>query len=79
MTSDPGSYPVTVSLSDQLDPNQVTLTPSEHVFTSSNWQIPRVVSVAAIDDDRMERLMHTTSLTFTLTTDPASVYSGMSF
>jgi hypothetical protein len=75
MRSDPGSYPVTLNISDQLDPNQVTLTPSELVFTSSDWQVPRVVSLTAIDDDRMERLMHSTALTFTLPTNPASVYS----
>lgn len=77
VTSSPLGYPVTIDIADALDPDQVTLSPARVVFTSADWQTPRTVTVTAIDDDDMERATHETTLSLSLTTDPASPYHGL--
>lgn len=74
ITSDPLAYPVTIDVTDILDPNQVTVNPSELVFSSADWQTSQIVTITAIDDDDMERETHETSLGFTVTADPSSPY-----
>lgn len=76
ISSNPLAYPVTIDIADVLDPDQVTLTPAQLVFTSANWQTPQTVIVTAIDDADMERATHDTALHMTVTADPASVYDN---
>jgi len=76
LTSNPLSYPVTVSIADALDPDQVSVSPSQVTFTSADWQTPRTVTVQAIDDSDMERAEHDTTLILTVTADPLSPYYG---
>lgn len=76
ITSNPLSYPVTIDMADNLDPDQVTVTPSQVVFDSSNWMNAQTVTVTAIDDDDMERATHDTALSITVSADPASPYYG---
>jgi len=78
LTADPGMYPVTIQLRDFLNPNQVQVMPAELVFTSSDWQTPQSVIVAAIDDDQMERATHDTQLELIVLADPSSPYYNIS-
>jgi len=52
--------------------------PAELVFTSSNWQTPQSVIVAAVDDDQMERATHDTQLELIVLADPSSPYYNIS-
>ena len=52
---------VTVSLT--VD-DQVTVTPTSLTFTTSNWSVPQVVTVTAVDDD-LHELIHTGTITHT--------------
>jgi hypothetical protein len=76
VTSDPLDYPVTIDIIDALNPDQVILTPSQVIFTTDNWQSPQIVTVAAIDDNDMERETHEATLNLTVTADSASSYYG---
>jgi hypothetical protein len=76
LTSNPLSWPVTISFLDALDPDQVTVSPSQVTFTSANWQTPQAVTVQAVDDSDMERATHDTTLILTITADPQSPYDG---
>lgn len=76
LLSDPQGYPVTVRLSDSLDPAQVTLSSGQLVFTSDNWQSGQSITVTAIDDGYMERAIHDTTLSLIVETNPASPYHG---
>lgn len=74
ITSNPLSWPVTIDITDLLDPHQVTVDPAQVIFTSSNWQAAQTVTITAIDDNDMERATHDTTLGLTVTMDPASPY-----
>jgi len=75
VNSDPLGYPLTIDITDSLDPNQVTVTPSQVVITTANWQSPQIIiTIAAIDDADMERETHQTQLQFTITTSSTSPY-----
>ena len=62
----PPSGTVTVRITDDGEPNQVTVnggpTPVELTFTVANFSTPQTVTVAAIDDAEAEVNPHTTSL-----------------
>ncbi len=76
LTMNPGIYPVTIQARDFLDPAQVSLTPSEMVFTSANWQTSQSFEVTAVNDMFMERAVHDTQIELSVLADPASVYYG---
>ncbi len=57
--------PVTVSLSELTDPNQVTLDKVSLTFDSSNYDIPQTVTITAIDDTSEETYTHTAIIAFT--------------
>ena len=78
ITSNPLAWPVTIDITDTLNPDQVTLSSAQVIFTSDNWENSQVVTIAAIDDDDMERAIHDTSLHFTVTADTDSPYNGYS-
>ncbi|HOK67363.1 MAG TPA: hypothetical protein PK054_02805 [Anaerohalosphaeraceae bacterium] len=78
LTFNPGAYPVTVRAEDVLNPAQVQVLPTERVFTSSDWQSPQSFTVAALDDDQMERAVHDTKVKLMILTDPSSPYYGIS-
>lgn len=77
LNMNPGIYPVTLQARDFLNPDQVSLTPSEMVFTSANWQTPQTFIVTAVDDAFMEREIHDTQIELSVVTDPASAYDGL--
>lgn len=66
---------VTVSLSSSGG-NQLSLSPSSIVFTTSNWNVPVTVTVSAVDDDIAEG-SHTSTLTQTATSADGN-YNGIS-
>ncbi len=72
----PLAYPVTIEAVDALDPDQVTVHPARLVFNADNWQTAQTITIAAIDDNDMERAEHDTSLAFTVTADAGSPYAG---
>ncbi|MBN1845561.1 MAG: hypothetical protein JW810_07745, partial [Sedimentisphaerales bacterium] len=74
ITSNPLADPVTIDIADNLDPNQVTVTPPRVVFDSDNWMNAQTVTVAAVDDDDMERAVHDTTLGLAVATGPDSPY-----
>lgn len=74
LTNDPADYPVTITLSEIADSNQVQITPSELVFDTDHWQDAQVFTVTAVDDDLKESRIHTTTLQFQVETDSASEY-----
>lgn len=76
ISDNPGAYPVTVSIVDSLDPDQVLCNPSQVVFNSSNWQTPQVITVTAIDDADMERAEHDTILELNVSVAQQSPYYG---
>ncbi len=61
----PPQAPVTVSIADQAESDQVAVWPDELYFDQTNWKIPQVVTVTAIDDDVLENDPHTTTLSLT--------------
>jgi hypothetical protein len=74
ITSSPMEYPLTITLTDKLNPAQVIISPSEVVFTAENWMTPQTITITAIDDSDMERAVHETAISLTVSTDPASPY-----
>ena len=74
LTASPLVFPLTIDIVDVLDPNQVTVSPEQIVFTEVDWYTPRTVTVTAIDDDDMERATHETVLQFIITAQPGSPY-----
>ncbi|HPB92276.1 MAG TPA: hypothetical protein P5033_10155, partial [Anaerohalosphaeraceae bacterium] len=74
ITSSPMEYPLTITLTDKLNPAQVIISPSEVVFTAENWMTPQTITITAIDDSDMERAVHETAIALTVSTDPASPY-----
>jgi hypothetical protein len=78
ITASPLSYPVVIDIEDILNPNQVTVSPAQVIFTAANWQTPQTVTITAIDDDDMERATHDTTLRLTVTADPESPYYSYS-
>lgn len=76
LSTDPGGYPLTIQTSDDLNPNQVSIVPETLVFDGANWQTPQAITISALDDDFMERAVHETTVTFSVSTDPASPYEG---
>lgn len=74
ITSNPLAYPVTIDITDLLDPDQVTVSPAQLTFTSANWQTSQTVTVTAIDDNDMERATHETTLRPAVTANPDSPY-----
>ena len=54
----PPTADVNISLSDISDINQVLIVPDELVFTSTDWNVPQIVTVTAIDDIISEPDMH---------------------
>jgi hypothetical protein len=76
ITDYPGSYPLTVSLSEFASQPQLFIEPSEVVFKSSNWSNPQEVAVTAIDDDAKEARRHAAAISFNVQVDRASDYYG---
>lgn len=76
VSDNPGAYPLTITITDTLDPDQVTVQPAQVVFDSANWQTAQTVTVTAIDDDDMERATHYTAIAFGVSADSASGYFG---
>lgn len=65
---------VTVDISAN---GQVEVSPSQLVFTPSNWDVNQTVTVTAVDDDVLEDDPHQSNIEFTLTSDD-SRYDGVS-
>ena len=78
LASSPLAYPVTLEFLDALDPDQVALSPAQVQFTADNWQTPQTVTIAAVDDNDMERAVHDTTLSIRVTAAPQSPYYGLS-
>ena len=76
ITDDPFSHPITITITDSLDPNQVQVAPSQIVFNTSNWQSSQSVTLTAVDDSAKESRRHTTTIEFQVQVNPASGYSG---
>jgi hypothetical protein len=76
LSSDPGSFPVTVLVVDLSEPAQVHIEPPQVVFNADNWQTPQTIVITAEDDSLKEPRIHYTFLTFQVHTDPASPYAG---
>ena len=68
---------VIVSLQDESEPDQVTVTAAslELTFTTGNWDTPQTVTVTAIDDEQIENDPHSTAIGHTVSGDPA--YTGI--
>ncbi|MBN2843305.1 MAG: hypothetical protein JXM68_09460, partial [Sedimentisphaerales bacterium] len=76
VSDNPGAYPVTVSIIDTLDPEQVLCSPAQIVFNSSNWQAAQTITLTAIDDADMERAEHDTILELNVSVAQQSPYYG---
>lgn len=76
MNTSPMVFPLTIDIADIQNPNQVTVSPAQIVYTAADWQSLRTVTITAIDDDAMERAIHETFLRFVVTAQPDSPYYG---
>ena len=60
------SYPpaatVMIALEDLADPNQIQVDKSVIEFTTTNWNVAKIIQVTAIDDDLQETPSHTTAI-----------------
>lgn len=69
---------VTPSESTGGGPNQVTLSPASVTFTSANWNVPKTVTVTAIDDTIAETEPHYTTIAHTASSSaPLSGYNSV--
>lgn len=76
ITDDPMNYPVTITLVDASQPDQVQMVPSQVVFDTNYWQNAQSVTLTAVDDIAQEPRNHSATLQFQVQVDPASEYSG---
>ncbi|MGV3660472.1 MAG: DUF1800 family protein [Prosthecobacter sp.] len=53
----------TVTLGGNYNNTQVTVSPANLTFTSTNWNVPQTVTVTAVDDPEVENL-HSTPVTY---------------
>ena len=58
------------------DAEQITMNPETLTFTTVNWNIPQTVTVTAVDDDIYEPLIHTTTITSSVTAGSDSIFAG---
>ncbi|MBN1846444.1 MAG: hypothetical protein JW810_12215 [Sedimentisphaerales bacterium] len=69
--SSPPQAAVTVTLEDRSQPRQIQIDPEEIIFLPGDYDAPRTVTVAAIDDDAAEPFFHPARLGFELaSSDP---------
>lgn len=74
VTDYPGSWPVTITISDGCSPAQLLIEPSQLVFKSTNWSGAQTVTVTAVDDDLKEPRVMNVEISFDIQVDPASDY-----
>jgi hypothetical protein len=67
---------VRVMVDEVADPAQVTVTPAEHAFTTSNWQVAATFTVEAIDDEVHDPTATGLLTVTTVTTDPDYLDQG---
>jgi hypothetical protein len=61
----PAAAPVTVSVADNADPDQVGFSSASLSFGAADWMTPQTVTVNAIDDAVLETDPHGTTITLT--------------
>ncbi len=64
------SSDVTVRLTElDADPNDLVISPAVIVFTAANYNVPKTVTVTAVDDDLIETEIEDQLISFEITTD----------